>query len=168
MNATQGKLDSSSPSAPELESKAGSYLAAQPRDEDPVPAGAGSFGQDPPSPFLMQLAGASHCGASNYASSTTATTPYDTFLSSLVDADRTALLSGGRRVDALEAELVNRRDDFNARMSAERLREEYHAHVFRPTKPAQQGWYFAQIVECARALGYFADTRSYREWLRLP
>lgn len=69
-------------------------------------------------------------------------------------------------MDALEAEFKTHRNEFNARMRVGELEREYHAHVYRP-QPANRDWYFAQIVECARRLDYFADTRSYADWVRL-
>ena len=28
-------------------------------------------------------------------------------------------------------------------------------------------WFYQQVIECAKSLGYFADTRSYKRWVRL-
>jgi Fic family protein len=69
-------------------------------------------------------------------------------------------------VDVAERELIARREEFNERVGAEGLAEAYHAHVFRPSDDKRH-WYFTQIVECARKLDYFADTREYRDWVRL-
>jgi Fic family protein len=65
-----------------------------------------------------------------------------------------------------ERELTARRNDFNDRLKAEGLAEGYRAHVFRPP-PDKHHWYFAQVVECAHKFDYFADTREYRDWVRL-
>lgn len=62
--------------------------------------------------------------------------------------------------------LSERRDTFNERLRAEQLGDAYHAHVFRP-RPDQRHYYYAQILESARTLEYFADTREYRDWVRL-
>jgi Fic family protein len=72
---------------------------------------------------------------------------------------------GNAVMDTVRTELTERRADFTTRLDAEHLGDAYRAHVFSP--PANmKHYYFAEIVECANKLDYFADTREYRDWVR--
>ncbi len=59
-----------------------------------------------------------------------------------------------------------RRDAFHERLRSEQLDGSYVAFASLPG-PRQEHYYFAQILECAHKLDYFADTREYRNWVRL-
>lgn len=64
------------------------------------------------------------------------------------------------------SELELARNQFNDSMRREKLDDEFQARVYHP-RDGKQNWYFASIVSCSDKLGYFADTRTFHDWVNL-